>query len=121
MKHIHLPNDFRIFVFGSNRLGIHGAGAARYAAKELNAKYGIGEGPTGWAYALPTCSTPGCPLTLEQIAEHVATFLNYAENHPERQFFVSAVGCGIAGFGESDIAPLFCNAPANCDLPPYWR
>lgn len=119
--HIHEKDDPRIFVFGSNRIGVHGGGAARYAAYSLGAQRGISEGITGRTYALPTCSRPGTPLTLAEVSVHVQRFLGLARLMPETRFFVSAVGCGIAGFTEKQIAPMFKDAPANCDLPPGWR
>jgi hypothetical protein len=120
-EHVHKRGDSRIFVFGSNRLGIHGGGAARYAHESLGAVWGVGEGLTGRTYALPTCIRPGEPLTIEAVAIHVGKFLHHAAAHPDARFFVSAVGCGIAGFSEDEIAPLFADAPSNCDLPPGWR
>ena len=121
MTHIHRFDDPRVFVFGSNRKGIHGAGAARYAANSLGAKHGIGEGRTGHAYALPTCYLPGVPLTLDEVREHVMTFLAHASENPDVDFFVSEVGCGLAGFRPDQIAPMFMHAPDNCHLPPGWR
>lgn len=120
-NHIHTADDTRIFVFGSNLKGIHGAGAARYAHKQLGAEWGVGEGPTGKTYALPTCSIPGVPLEIEQIFHHVQIFLAWARLYSETRFFVSEVGCGFAGFSADEIAPLFENAPNNCDLPEGWR
>ena len=111
----------RIFVFGSNRLGIHGAGAARCAREEHGAQHGVGEGLTGESYALPTCSAPGVPLRLVDVAHHVRVFLAYAKANPEMTFAVTKVGCGIAGFTPGQIAPLFKGAPANCELPERWR
>lgn len=119
--HLHTKDDQRIFVFGSNLLGIHGAGAAYYASRDLGAKRGIGEGITGRTYALPTCSRPGEPLALEVLAIYVKRFLDLARLMPEARFFVSEVGCGIAGFKANQVSPLFADAPANCDLPPGWR
>lgn len=119
----HTPQDARVFVFGSNLKGIHGAGAARYAWRQLGALPGVGDGPTGRAYALPTCSSPGVPLLLGAVAHHVDRFLayaTYAKKHGVR-FYVSAVGCGLAGFTAEQIAPLFLTAPDNCDLPDGWR
>lgn len=118
--HIHTPEDPRVFVFGSNLLGIHGAGAARYARK-LGAELGVGEGLTGRAYALPTCYRPGEPVTYAELMVYVENFLDFARKNPQIEFFVSAVGCGIAGFDESEVAPLFMNAPENCSLPPNWK
>jgi hypothetical protein len=119
--HVHRRHDPRTFVFGSNRLGIHGAGAAFYASTELGAVSGVGEGPTGRCYALPTCSAPGIPLSLAEVTDHVRLFIAWAHASPSELFFVSPVGCGIAGFTEAQIAPLFIDAPDNCDLPPGWR
>lgn len=127
MEHVHNSTDPRVFVFGSNLRGIHGAGAARYAATALGALTGVNEGRTGRSYALPTCSKPGVPLSLREVKRHVDRFLLHAEfakadeREYDTRFFVSAVGCGIAGFKESEIAPLFKDAPDNCDLPPGWR
>ncbi len=124
MTHLHTPDDPRIFVFGSNLLGIHGAGAAWYAHNKLGHPWGknwhVGLGK-GRSYALPTCSEPGVPLPLETVRFHVEFFLDFAEKHSDQRFFVSAVGCGLAGFAEAEIAPLFKDAPENCDLPPGWR
>ena len=120
-NHIHSKDDDRIFVFGSNLLGIHGAGAARYAHMDLGAEWGVGEGPTGRTYALPTCYGPGDPVSMEELEYYVTCFLVYAAENPTVRFFVSAVGCGLAGFLEDEVAPFFADAPDNCDLPPGWR
>jgi hypothetical protein len=125
-QHIHTPADKRVFVFGSNRLGIHGAGAARYAHDELGFPWGMGEGITERAYALPTCSSPGMPLTLPEVRRAVRSFLAMASlidalDASGIRFFVSEVGCGFAGFTPDQIKPLFADAPRNCDLPPGWR
>ena len=119
-EHFHTPEDPRVFVFGSNLLGIHGAGAARYAAQEL----GFPKTPCGRkgrAYAIPTCEEPGKPLPLWDIGCYVGFFMFHARKNPQDRFFVSAIGCGFAGYKESDIAPLFKGCPENCDLPPGWR
>jgi len=106
-----------IFVFGSNLKGIHGAGAALYAREHFGAKLGVGEGPTGYAYALPTCSEPGEPLPLSEIRKHIRKFLAYAREHNTAQFQVTAVGTGIAGYQPKDIAVFFRGAPENVWLP----
>lgn len=110
-----------IFVFGSNMAGIHGAGAARDARVFWGAEMGVGEGRTGDAYALPTCEVPGRRRTLQDIAYSVARFCAYAEQHPELTFYVTRIGCGIAGYDDDDIAPLFAGAPSNVQLPKGWR
>jgi hypothetical protein len=122
-QHIHTEDDERIFVFGSNIYGIHGAGAAAYAREKLGAEWGVGEGLTGRAYALPTCYAPGEPLTYQELAVHINNFLKFAQENPGTRFFVSKVGCGIAGFPEEIVAMIFreLGTPDNCDLPPDWR
>lgn len=109
-----------IFVFGSNREGIHGAGAASFALRWMGAELGEGEGLAGKSYALPTKSTPNLSLTLPEIQEHVDRFLEFARRKPTLRFMVTKVGCGLAGFSEEEIAPLFRDAPANCLLPGTW-
>lgn len=116
------PEPGEIFVFGSNRAGRHGAGAARHAFKNFGAIYGKGEGRMGESYALPTLDGDLSQLTLEQIEkESVARFLSYARAHPEEKFFVTPVGCGLAGFKISEIAPMFRDAPKNCRLPAEFK
>lgn len=125
MKHQHTPADPRIFVFGSNLMGVHGAGAAKYAHEQLRYPYYHHSGVIGRACGIPTCRAPGKPLPLRgsgnTIEHHVDVFLTFAAEHPEIHFFVSAIGCGFAGYTEAEIAPLFVDAPGNCDLPPGWR
>ena len=106
-----------IFVFGSNLSGRHGKGAALYALKHHGATYGIGEGRQGNAYAIPTKDGNLRTLALSQIKRHVSTFLIYAAANADLRFQVTAIGCGLAGYRPSDIAPMFAEAPRNCDLP----
>lgn len=110
-----------IFVFGSNYAGRHGKGAARYAYKLYGAKWGIGEGPTGSAYAIPTKDFQLRPLPILSIKEAVTRFLQYAKSARHLEFFVTKVGCGLAGYSSAEIAPLFAGAPANCIFDPEWR
>jgi hypothetical protein len=110
-----------IFVFGSNRAGAHGGGAARTAHQSYGAEWGKGEGLTGRAYALPTKDHAIRTLRLDEVALHVDRFLTFARSHPEMRFAVTRIGCGLAGYSDQQIAPLFIDAPANCDLPEGWR
>lgn len=109
-----------IFVFGSNLAGIHGAGAAWEAATHFGAARGVGEGMTGQAYALPTKDKDLEVRPLEDIRVSVERFLDYAEEYPAVDFFVTRVGCGFAGYTDADIAPMFRDAPLNCVLPDGW-
>jgi len=111
----------QIFVFGSNLAGRHGKGAALEARRDHGAVYGVGHGPTGRAYAIPTKDKLLRILPLDQIAFYVASFLTYARDHPGLTFNVTRVGCGLAGYGDTDMAPLFADATENVKLPDDWR
>ena len=109
-----------IFVFGSNLAGRHGKGAALRARNKYGAKYGVGVGRTGNAYAIPTKDEKLKVLPLATIKRHVGDFLMYANKHPCLQFQVTAIGTGLAGHAHEDIAPMFADAPDNCTLPEPW-
>lgn len=110
-----------IFVFGSNRAGVHGGGAARAAHQSYGAKWGQGEGLFGRSYALPTKDTHIETLSIGEVHQHVDRFLKFAEANPALRFAVTRIDCGLAGFNDAEIAPLFADAPPNCELPEGWR
>jgi hypothetical protein len=110
-----------VFVFGSNLAGIHGAGAALIAVKRFGARYGVGEGLTGRSYAIPTKDHNIITLSLKDIAKAVRQFIEFAKEHSDMQFWVTRVGCGLAGYKDQEIAPLFVSAPANCNMPMDWK
>jgi hypothetical protein len=102
----------KVFVFGSNRQGRHGRGAALHAAKYYGAVYQQGEGLMGpgidgMCYALPTKQTPYQTLPLEEIQKHVQTFLQFARVRSDLLFEVTDIGCGLAGYTPEQIRPLF--------------
>ena len=107
-----------IFVFGSNLSGMHGGGAAYVAYRKFGAIMGQGVGLQGQSYGIPTMQ--GGP---ETIRPYVDEFIQFAKDHPELTFLVTRIGCGIAGFRDSDIAPLFTAAHdvPNIVLPEGWR
>ena len=108
-----------IFVFGSNLAGMHGGGAARIACLHFGAVMGKGVGLQGQSYAIPTMQGG-----VETIRPYVNDFINFAKHHPEMQFLVTPIGCGIAGFEAEDIAPLFEEAKQikNISLPEsFWE
>lgn len=110
-----------VFVFGSNLAGIHGAGSALEAVKTYGAIRGVGEGRQGHAYAIPTKDKQIRTLPLVKIAEAVTRFLAHAADHPDEQFNVVRIGCGLAGLTDAQVAPLFAGAPTNVWLPDGWR
>lgn len=113
-------NGVNIFVFGSNEAGIHGAGAALEAYKYWGAEYRLGFGRQGNSYAIPTKDRNLTSLSLEKIKIYVNIFIKYANAHPELVFLVTKIGCGLAGYKEKEIIPLFNNCPNNCVLPDGW-
>lgn len=115
------PDGGWVFVFGSNEAGMHGKGAAKVAKIYFGAVYGQGRGPTGSAYAIPTKDADLRPLDLRKIEKSIEDFLLYARLHSEKKFFVTRVGCVLAGYSDDQIGPLFAKAPANCSLPVDWR
>lgn len=96
-----------VFVFGSNLAGIHGRGSAKEAKLKWGAQLGVGEGPTGRAYAIPTKDKYLRKRTRIEIKASIRTFLSYARTHMEMDFHVVDVGCGAAGYMPHEIAPLF--------------
>jgi len=114
-----------IFVFGSNEKGIHGGGAARAAREKHGAVLQQGFGPQGNSFGIPTCAKPtGEPnheIALDKIKYYVDCFIVYANQHPELEFQVTQVGCGLAGWTPEQIAPLFCASPANCLFDTAWE
>ena len=97
------PNE--IFVFGSNLEGMHGGGAALTAYKKFGAVWGQGTGLQGQSYAIPTMQGG-----TDAIKPYVDEFIDFARKHPDLRFLVTPIGCGIAGFKPSQIAPLFTEA-----------
>ena len=106
--------DNEVFVFGSNLGGLHGGGAARAAMQRFGAVWGQGVGLQGQSYAIPTMQGG-----VETIKPYVDEFIEFARSKPELFFYVTRIGCGIAGFRDEEIAPLFAGALAleNVALP----
>lgn len=98
-------NSNEIFVFGSNLAGVHGGGAARIARIKFGAIMGQGVGLQGQSYAIPTMQGG-----VDTIRPYVDEFISFAKAHPELTFLVTRIGCGIAGFQDWEIAPLFVGA-----------
>lgn len=111
-----------VFVFGSNQFGHHHGGAAAAAMKKFGAVWGVGDGLQGQSYAISTMEG------LIETTKNVNRFIRFAAEHQELKFFVTPIGCGIAGYNPLQIAPLFAKALAlpNVYLPRifweyYWQ
>lgn len=111
------PNQ--IFVFGSNYAGRHGKGAALTAVRKFGARYGQGAGLMGQSYGIATKGHKLEVLPLHKIKVQIDKLLRFAEQHPELQFLVTKIGCGLAGYSEKEIAFLFKGTviPSNIVLP----
>ena len=113
-EHIDSLAANEVFVFGSNLAGMHGGGAAYAALRHFGAVMGQGVGLQGQSYAIPTMQGG-----VETIRPYVDDFIDFARQHQELTFLVTRIGCGIAGFRDEEIAPLFKAAlgVANIVLP----
>ena len=98
-------NANEVFVFGSNLAGAHGGGAALLAYRKFGAIWGQGVGLQGQSYGIPTMQGG-----VETIQPYVDEFIEFARQHTEYKFMVTRIGCGIAGFRDEEITPLFVNA-----------
>jgi len=108
------PNE--IFVFGSNEAGIHGAGAALLARQKFGAVLGQGFGLYGQSFAIPTKNYYIHTLPINKIKTYVDHFLVFAQGHTHLTFYVTQIGCGLAGHSPSHIAPLFKEISTNVIL-----
>ena len=109
-----------IYVFGSNLAGRLGAGSAKHAHLYCGAIYGKGVGLQGNSYAIPTKDENIETLPLYKIIPYIEQFKVYASNNKHLKFFLTRIGCGLAGYTDNDIAPLFKDAPDNVIFPNEW-
>jgi hypothetical protein len=116
-----LPVWGEIFVFGSNLAGIHGAGAAGIAHKHYGAKYGYHVGFIGRCYAIPTRDSKIITLPLSEIKTYIDSFVLTTKTRNDLEFFITRVGCGLAGYEDKDIAPLFKDCGSNCSFANTWE
>jgi len=115
------PDDSWIFVFGSNLRGVHGAGAAWIAKEKFGAQTGVSLGMTGKSFAIPTKDRYMKPLPIEAIAEYVDFFVDFTHDRADLKFWVTRVGCGLAGYKDELIAPLFRWCNSNCSFAEEWK
>lgn len=103
-----------VFVFGANADGHHGAGAARTALEKFGAVYGQGEGLQGQSYGIVTMSG------WAEFSGSAQRFNEFARSSPDLTFLLTKVGCGIAGYDESQVKRLFEGSPPNVKKPEGW-
>lgn len=110
-----------IFVFGSNMAGTHAGGAARTAMEHFGALKGVGRGWSGQSFAIPTMNEHLQQMPLSQIEHYVEDFKIYTKNHPKQKYFITSIGCGVAGYKVEEIAPMFKGISHNVILPASFR
>ena len=111
------PNE--VFVFGSNIDGLHDGGAAAYAVQHFGAVVGQAEGLQGSSYAIPTVGVSRVEMNLA-----VRRFIDFASQNPDKKFLVTKIGCGHAGYSQTDMALAFAGAfdVPNISLPKeFWE
>ena len=121
------PDGNVVFVFGSNLAGVHGAGAAKIAKLNYDYPIGIGFGLSNTdpielkGFAIPTKDRNIQTLPLKSILKYVSYFKNNVAMHQEFNYFVTRIGCGLAGYKDSDIAPMFRGVSTNCSFAEEWE
>lgn len=111
-----------IFVFGSNLAGRHGKGAALEARLKYGAVYGQGEGFQGMSYAIPTKDEKLRVRSLDDIQGNIVSFVEFALMNPRYIFLLTPIGCGLAGYKQEQILPMFdASMPRNVALSKEWK
>ena len=105
MKRIELLKDNQVFVFGSNANGYHAGGAARQVDK-FGACWGNSKGMQGQSYAIITLDEDMRQVPLSYIREQLSELNEYAKSNPDKEFLMTLIGCGIAGFRIYEINKL---------------
>ena len=111
-----------IFVFGSNKAGRHGKGAARYAKDNFGAQYGVGEGITGRSYAIPTKGHNLEELPFSEIDAAICRFVEHAKSTPTATYLLTPIGTGLAGHSKRDVWAVLKREglPSNVVLSSTW-
>jgi hypothetical protein len=110
-----------IFVFGSDLAGRHSGDEALTALRNYGATYGRAVGLQGRSYAIPVRDEQGKLLPIPVISRYVQAFIKFAATHRDVKFHVTRVGCGREAYRDEQVAPLFTQAPQNCELPRGWQ
>ena len=120
------PNE--VFVFGSNRQGILGGGAAAYARDSFGAQEGVASGMTGQCYAIYTKdydvnvkNDNAKSVPLWEIRKQIMELYKFAKKNPEMKFLVTKIGSALAGYSIDEIKLCFTSiwgtVPTNVILP----
>ena len=111
----------QIFVFGSNLAGLHLGGAAKQAYESFGAIWGQGEGLQGQSYAFPTLDEDFGKRDYKELIESRNKLYKSARENPQKEFLLTAVGCGISGYPVGVMKKLFENTPENITKPDEFK
>jgi hypothetical protein len=121
-----------VFCFGANEVGRSFSGAAKTAVEQYDAQLGISFGFTGQSFAIPTKDANLKPLNIKYIKNYIDEFLRLARDkgplypiqdkpYYKYMFMCTRIGCGLAGFTNEQIAPMFINATSNIEFDEEWK
>ncbi len=106
------PNE--VFVFGSNAIGAHSAGAAKVAHEKFGYPMGVSTGLVGQAYGIDTM---GREMKMQ---DDIDNFIATARAMPALTFYLTRVGTGIAGYSDDHMKQFFRDMPDNVIKPEGW-
>jgi hypothetical protein len=109
-----------VIVVGTNLRGNHAGGLAFEASLKWGLLEGYFYGLIGKCYGFPTLDEHMRQLPIGTLELQADEFFACARANPDLTFLLTKVGCGIAGFAESEIAPLFAIVPTNVIKPLGW-
>lgn len=106
----------QIFVFGSNPLGIQGAGAALFAVKKnwclSDEKMDNCLSKSGKAWGLVTVTGPGKKKSKspEEIKSNILKLYEFAIKNPDKEFLIAYTGIenhNLNGYSNKELAQMF--------------
>jgi len=112
-----------IIVVGTNKNGLHYGGAAKQAYEQFGLQWLVDEGISGQTYAFPTLDENMSKLNRSALERHVALLKKCCEKNQDKTFYLTRVGCGIAGFSDEYMSNLFkmFKLPPNLIMPLDWK
>lgn len=111
------PNE--VFVFGSNKNGLHDGGAAKLALEKFGAIYNLAYGFQGQSYAIPTLDRKMQKVPLSEIKTCLDVLVLDAKSLPKKVFLLTPIGTGIAGYTIEDLESILPSLPDN--IIPTWK
>lgn len=114
---------YPIVLIGTNESGIHGAGFAKFAHHNWGLPMTFSFGIWHNMFCIPTKDWRIKTHPLNVIKFYVSRFIEYAKLKSNSIFYVTKIGCGLAGYTPEQIAPMFrdCVNLPNVYLPQeFW-